>query len=503
MIKTAILISFVFVSSSFLYGQVKAILPGDFADPSVIQSNGKYYSIGTSSEWGPHIPIYSSTDLTNWKQEGFVLNETPAWAKSSFWAPEYFYHQGKYYVYYSAKRKSDGVSCIGVATSIFPDRGFVDQGIVVAYGTESIDAFVVRDGNDLYMTWKAYGLDNRPIEILGSKLSADGKTLVGEPFSILQDTSRIGIEGQSFVQKDGYYYMFYSAGACCGPNCDYHVQAVRATQIQGPYERVGEPVLLGENNEWKCMGHGTFVKDTSDRLFYLFHGYNKIGHENTGRQGLLAELVWSDKQQPVFKFIPATKKPSLAFHYDFRKQRTDTVFWQWDFQHSRPSFSYTKDGLAFQANVSQTNQVGAVLALRPSTMNYTFETSIDLSKSSAQLFKGLVIYGDYENAIGVGIKNERLIVWRAGKGDVTELNTLPIPISTQKLDLRMRVHPDKSCQAFYKVGDEWQTLPNHEESLFTLDGLAPWDRAPRFGLHIAGDKDKVAIFTSFGYQEIE
>src|SRR5690606_22387137 len=103
-------------------GQERAIIPGDFPDPTVIRADGRYYAIGTSSEWGPHFPVYVSDDLKNWNQTGFVFETPPSWASSSFWAPEYFYHDGLYYVYYSARRKEDGVSCIGVATSVYPDR---------------------------------------------------------------------------------------------------------------------------------------------------------------------------------------------------------------------------------------------------------------------------------------------------------------------------------------------------------------------------------------------
>jgi hypothetical protein len=51
---------------------------------------------------------------------------------------------------------------------------------------EAIDAFIFNDNGQLYITFKAYGLDDRPIEILGSKLSADGLKLEGEPFSLIK-----------------------------------------------------------------------------------------------------------------------------------------------------------------------------------------------------------------------------------------------------------------------------------------------------------------------------
>src|SRR5690606_2099295 len=70
------LIAAVFNSTSLL-AQNQARIVGDFADPSVISANGKYYAVGTSSEWAPHLPIYTSTNLLEWKQVGFVFEKTP------------------------------------------------------------------------------------------------------------------------------------------------------------------------------------------------------------------------------------------------------------------------------------------------------------------------------------------------------------------------------------------------------------------------------------------
>ena len=163
------------------------VIPGDVADPTIIRAGDVYYAAGTSSEWAPFYPLFQSYDLVNWRQIGHLFEEQPAWTKSSFWAPELFYYRGTYYVYYTARRKSDGVSYIGVATSDIPSGPYTDHGVVVEYGTEAIDAFILEDEGQLYISWKAYGLDDRPIELLGCKLSADGLRLEGEPFSLLKE----------------------------------------------------------------------------------------------------------------------------------------------------------------------------------------------------------------------------------------------------------------------------------------------------------------------------
>ena len=128
-----------------------------------------------------YYPVFTSKDLVNWKQTGHVFEQQPEWTKSSFWAPEWYYHNGKVYVYYTARKKSNNTSYIGVATSDSPTGKFKDHGPVVEFGTEAIDAFILEDKGDLYISWKAYGLDN-PVSythlINSSACDSDGKLAI-------------------------------------------------------------------------------------------------------------------------------------------------------------------------------------------------------------------------------------------------------------------------------------------------------------------------------------
>ena len=116
------------------------VIPGDLPDPSVIRVGETYYACGTSSEWAPFYPLFTSRDLVNWTQAGHLFEEQPEWTRSSFWAPELFHRDGRTYAYYTARRKSDGTSYIGVATADRPEGPYTDHGPVVALGTEAIDA---------------------------------------------------------------------------------------------------------------------------------------------------------------------------------------------------------------------------------------------------------------------------------------------------------------------------------------------------------------------------
>jgi beta-xylosidase len=270
------------------------VIAGDMADPTVIRVDNTYYATGTSSEWAPYYPLFRSKDLVNWRQIGHLFEQQPAWTRSSFWAPELFHRNGKTYAYYTARRKTDGTSYIGVATADKPEGPYTDHGPIVEYGTEAIDAFVLEDAGELYISWKAYGLDPRPIELLACKISDDGLRMAGEPFTLLRDDKRQGMEGQHWLKIGDYYYIVYSINGCCGPGSDYAVAVARSKNLRGPYERyAGNPILHG-GGDVQSIGHGTITTTPDGRMFYLCHAY--LAGENffLGRQPMLQQIVLGD-----------------------------------------------------------------------------------------------------------------------------------------------------------------------------------------------------------------
>lgn len=466
------------------------VITGDFADPSVIKGADLYYATGTSSEWEPHFPIYTSTDLLNWKQIGYAFNKNPDWTSGSFWAPELFYNNNTYYLYYTARRKSDGISCIGVATSTNPAKGFKDHGILLETGKEAIDAFVYKDGKQLYITWKAYGLDKRPIEILGSTISANGLKVTGKPFMLLRDDAGKGIEGQALVKRNGFYYLFYSAGACCGRACDYNVSVARAKSVKGPYVKFNDNPILFETDDWKCTGHGTLVKFKDGKDYYLYHAYNKSSNVYTGRQGMLGVLNWNPQTGwPSLKPLGNLSKPENDFEDEFLEP-TLNKRWQWDFRHGATTFILQKSNLKLSGVPTDKNKTGTVLTLRPATGNFTIETSIINNNNS---LKGLVYYGDVNQAVGIGVVENQIELWQVKDNQRSVLNKTTLENTTPVL-LKMVV------SSGFQTGFYWKQSPGNWNEISTGNAyydasfLPPWDRSPRPGLHVLGSPDKPALF---------
>ncbi|WP_316824646.1 glycoside hydrolase family 43 protein [Pedobacter miscanthi] len=491
-VRLAVIAKLLFLGN-FLSAQtiITPVIAGDFADPSIIRANNQYYAIGTSSEWAPHFPVYNSTDLLNWKQSGYIFDHAPEWTSGSFWAPEYDYHDRTYFIYYTARRKKDNVSCIGVATSKYPDRGFVDQGVIIDYGKESIDAFVYLDGNTRYITFKAYGLDKRPIEILAYQLSKNGLKIEGEAFSLLKDDERIGLEGQSILKRDGYYYLFYSAGNCCGAKCDYNVRVARSKSFAGPYQKYKNNPLLAENEYWKCSGHGTFVKAPDGKYNYLYHAYNKKTNVFSGRQGMLAVLSWSANDGwPVLK-----EKSGPGVSYDFKMLFNNPQIdkkWQWDFRNSTPKISQQKGRLHLSGIVNKDNLSGIALTMRP--VSGTFEATTTVNNTNDAL-KGLVYYGDANAALGVGVIDDKVEFWKVENKVRTVLSKVKVSVKNPIM-LKMKIAEDLSVMVFFKQGkQEWQNVPLTEK--VTTDFLPQWDRSPRIGLHFNGNVNQNASFSTF------
>ncbi|QMW06794.1 glycoside hydrolase family 43 protein [Spirosoma foliorum] len=481
------------------------VIAGDFADPSVIRVGNTYYAVGTSSEWGPAYPIYTSTDLVNWTYMGPVFQTPPAWTMGSYWAPELFYRNGTYFVYYTARRKSDKRSYIGVASTRDLRKGFTDHGLLIEWTSEAIDAFVIEDQGKLYITWKAYGLDKgKLIELLGAELSDNGLKVTGKATTLLtadpNNWEGGGLEGQAIFKHGRYFYMTYSGNACCGARCNYQVGLARVEKLQGPWEKyAGNPVLVS-NSAWKCPGHGTVVTTPDNRYFYLHHAYNGIDFTSVGRQGVLSELVWNDKTQwPSFRYgttTPVTAESPLgasqssvtSLSVDFKNANADAP-WVWDVSLPKPTFT-VKEGQLQLANTAS-NPIGSFLGLVVKRGTYTFSASI---KPKADVLQSICLYGDAANGLGLGARKGALELWQVKDGVRTVLETTTIPETAPLVNLQVHT----GAGQFYTFSYGVDSVPNQLLKANPLYGsfVPRWDRAPRIGVSVSGTQNERSLIQS-------
>ncbi|MFC5683088.1 RICIN domain-containing protein [Flavobacterium sp. MAHUQ-51] len=233
------------------------------ADPEIHYFENKYY-IYTTATYGTQFHAYSSIDLTNWKDEGVIMDLYPdsPWAQNNGWAPAVVFRNGKYYFYYTAEAK------IGVAVGNTPIGPFKDTNNAPLIATDPkmtdiIDAMVFTDDDGKnYIYYGGSGQSKLSVRTLNSDMVS-----VSEPLDI---TPPNYTEGPFMVKRKGIYYMMYSNGYW--GNDSYNVRYSTSTSPIGPWTYQG--VILSSNSEDKGPGHHSVIKiGDCDEYYIVYHRY--------------------------------------------------------------------------------------------------------------------------------------------------------------------------------------------------------------------------------------
>ncbi|QCR22378.1 family 43 glycosylhydrolase [Pontibacter sp. SGAir0037] len=475
------------------------VIPGELPDPSIIRVGDMYYASGSSNNWGPYYPIYQSKDLKTWEFVNYVFDEKPAWTIDSYWAPELYYDKGTFYCYYTARR-TDGVSCIGVATTSDIRKGFTDHGIIIEWGNEAIDAYVYEEDGTKYITWKAYGLNpDKPIQILGSALTDDGLKLTGEAFDILTAEEGSwesgGIEGQCIVKHGDYLYMLYSGNACCGGSCDYQVGVARAKSMLGPWEKnPANPILTG-NETWKCPGHGTAV-NTGQEWQYLYHAYHSYGFPYLGRSVMLSPFFWDNKTEwPYFNLTAENIRPGQL--------QTDKVdefdngladWWRYDASTYLPVTEISNSRLRLKDEpIVKGEHIFSALVTVPERGDFEISTTIT---QESKVLSGLVYYATNNKALGFGVKESKLVVWKSDEDTFEVLSEAEVS-TTATVYLRSTAKGANLFEFAYSTDNEnWTAMPL--DAPVKASYLAWWSWGMKAGLFVKADKEAENKYGTFG-----
>ncbi len=305
-------------------------LPVQFGDPYILRTKGHYYMYGTGGGADKGFSAYSSQDMVNWKAEGQVYfhNNKNGWSDpatawdGAYWAPEVYEVKGKYYLFYSAQWKVNPAKevenfRIGVAVADKPTGPFVDlyDRPVFDPGYPIIDANVFFDDNGkiyLYYSRCAY---EHPVKsevadwakkrgwfkeieeswVYGVELKPDFSGVIGQPVLLLRppeslkdkqaewesrsvtakEVNRRWTEGSVTFQKDGLYYIMYSANYFGGKH--YAVGYATASTPLGPFKKAtNNPVLQKNAHKGGVVtgtGHNSIALSPDGKeMFCVYHG---------------------------------------------------------------------------------------------------------------------------------------------------------------------------------------------------------------------------------------
>ncbi|HYE31609.1 MAG TPA: family 43 glycosylhydrolase [Methylomirabilota bacterium] len=481
------------------------VAAGDYPDPSVIRVGNTYWATATSSEWSPQFPLLKSRDLVNWEVVGSIFQKRPDWAVANFWAPELVEYNGRYFVYYVG-RKAGGPLAVAVASADKPEGPYTDHGPLVAQPPGSIDGHIHTDEKgDLYMVWKEDGNSRRiPTIIWMQQLDKSGTKLLGEPKELFRNDAPwegAVVEGPFVVRHGEYFYIFYAGNACCGAGCNYAQGVARSKSLHGPWEKNPMNPIMAGNNDWKCPGHGTVVKDERGRYWFMYHAYAADSFIFTGREALIDEVIFGEDGWPT---INGGKGPSkqAASPYGaqqrFAELRYEDQFtgsklrpgWNWPVTDASPALVRGGALTLTAAPEQKTNLLGAVLGRSIRSGDFTATTLVDASGLSNGTIASLAAVGDRANATGIGVTAGRAFLWHRAGNNQRILAERPLSAGKQ-VHLRVQARNGRDYRfAFSADGVHWTDL-NQE-----ADGkhLPPWDRAVRVALAVGGRENATANF---------
>lgn len=285
-------------------------------DPCIIKTADYYYIFST----GNRIEMRRSPDMQEWQRLNQVFNSIPEWGKQevpgvkNIWAPDIFYKDSTYYLYYSLSTFGSSNSRIGLATNKTLDQDspsyqWIDQGKVIAsYSGGSYNAIDPNIAEDqLGRLWLSFGSFWSGIKIIEldsttmkPKNGASLKSIAGRP-------NWGAIEAPYIIYRNGYYYLFVSFDFCCKDvNSTYNIRVGRSAEITGPYKAKngtlmtngGGTLILKSDDRWIGPGHCAVLQE-EDETWLVHHAYDA---ENHGVPTLRIEkLIWDEGDWPVLE----------------------------------------------------------------------------------------------------------------------------------------------------------------------------------------------------------
>jgi arabinan endo-1,5-alpha-L-arabinosidase len=273
-------------------------------DPTMVKTPAGTYIV---AQTGNNIALTTSTDRTAFRAAGSAFPNGASWTapytggSSNLWAPDISYHNGQYFMYYSASSFGSNHSAIFLATSTTGASGsWTHRGLVIESQTSNnynaIDPnLIVDDAGNWWLNFGSFWSGLQQIQLDPSTGLRSGTSL-----RLIAGRNGGAIEAPYMFKHGSYYYLWVSFDRCCqGASSTYRIMVGRSTSPNGPFvdrngaalaSGGGTQVLAGHGNI-HGPGHQAVLADTdADVLVYHYYadngasflGLNLLGYDSAG-----------------------------------------------------------------------------------------------------------------------------------------------------------------------------------------------------------------------------
>lgn len=377
----------------------KAILVGDYADPSIIRVDKDYYMVTSTYKYAPIFTIWHSVNLLDWEPlcnalDGFY---------GDVWAPDLVHYDGKFYIYFPSNKtnyviwadKIEGPWSEPIDLKIKhidPGHCFDDEGNRYLYMSQGMMVPLAKDG----------------LSVLGELKEVYKPWKIPEEWEV-ECTAQ---EAPKIIKKGEYYYIFNAQGGTSGPATSHMEVVARSKSVKGPWEYCpNNPIIhtYSKSEPWWSKGHAAIVDTPEGDWYIVYHAY-KNGMRTLGRHVLISKIIWTDDGWLRVEEIEDYNKPRkntefLKLSDDFKCDKFN-VNWKLYDSGAFERFTFTKNGLEMQGYGTSISETNPLLVI-PYSDSYELTTKVTLDTDTAE--GGLTLFQSQYAYAYVGIKKGKIV----------------------------------------------------------------------------------------------
>jgi xylan 1,4-beta-xylosidase len=465
--------------------EARLLFGGNYADPTILKYDGKYYMTHSSFNFRPGLLIWKSDDLKEWNPLTYALHNF----KGNVWAPELIEYAGLFYIYFPGAVDGQFENFVITADKL---KGPWSEAMPLGVGHIDPGHIVGDDGK-------------RYIHLSGGhvvEISDDGLLAVSEPEKIMEGwpipedwaIECFCLESPKLTKLNDWYYLTAAQGGTFGPSTSHMQTAFRSKSPIGPWESSPyNPVIRtwSRSESWWSKGHGTLVEGPQGQWFSVLHGIPN-GYRTLGRATLIEPIEWDGNE---WYYVPK-KWPKVwgkEFHVNMPLSDEfdgNEIGIQWQFlQVYGVDRIQLKGGKLEMKGAGDSPGSSFPLTVIPRDKAYEIETTVEVSGDAKA---GIMLFVSQNEYMGLSVdakgqisrEQENFRRYRNTDEPKTGNNRVSLKIVNDKQDVRFY---------FKSEGEDWKLMqPSMEVS---QNGII------RPSIYVYGDGE--ARFEYFHYRLIE
>lgn len=295
------------------------IVPGYFADPSLVKHEGKYYLYATIDPWGGRtLGCWESTDFKTWtyRELNWPTKEactSPSSKEAMVWAPSVIKKaDGHFFMYVSVGSevwvgKADHP--LGPWTEANGGKPLIPASFDPKHHMIDAEVFIDEGDGIAYLYWgSGWGWKNGRCYVV--KLMPDMVTFDGEPRDVTPENY---FEAPFMVKRGAHYFLTYSQGVTIRDT--YEVRYAVGTSPLGPFKEAANRPLLTTDHARNVVSPGHHAIFEHEGRSYILYHRQRVPYtpESAYRQICVDEITFRadgliDKVQPTHIAPPFARR---------------------------------------------------------------------------------------------------------------------------------------------------------------------------------------------------